>query len=416
MKHFIHYHKIYFLFCILMLFIFSGCGRKAPAQQTDSPSSTPDNSVSAPQETATSESNFVDKLTEDGTKDFYGDYKETGGQIALVVDESGIDDKGFNQDAYKGVKTFSMAAGVSYSYYSAADDSPEAFKAALETAIQNGAELLICAGSQFEQAVGILQDSCPDVSYLLLDGIPKDSSGEELPISSNVHCITYREEEAGYLAGYLTVLEGYTHLGFIGGEELPSVQQYGAGFIKGIDDAAKSLGSLDEITVDYWYSGTFHPDEKVREESLAWYESGTEIIFACGGALYESVLSSADKCDGLLIGVDVDQSGISERFLTSAMKGVESSVIIALDEYLANGFLWPEQMAGKELSCGVTEKCIALPVTAPGWRFKKVTLSDYYSLLTRMRNGEIEIPTDASFIEETDISVIYHENDGEEQP
>ena len=418
MKHIARYHhKSIILFLLVMLFLFSGCEKQeSAATQTESPTATPDSPALDTQETESSQNNFVDKLTEDEAKDYYGDYKETGGQIALVIDNSDIGYKCFNEDAYEGVKTFAMAAGVSYSYYKADDDSREAYMAVLRTAILNNAELIVCGGSQFEQAVGTLQDSNPDVSFLLLDGVPRDSSGKALPISPNVHCITYREEEAGYLAGYLTVMEGYTHLGFIGGEELPSVERYGIGYVKGIDDAAKILDKSDEITVDYWYAGTFHPDEKAEAESALWYESGTEIIFVCGGSLYESVLSSADKCDGLLIGVDVDQSDISERFLTSAMKGVKSSVIIALDEYLANGFLWPEEMSGKEISCGATEKCISLPVTEPGWRFKNVTLKEYYNLLSSIKNEEIEIPTDPDAIQKVSVNVVYHHSGQEEQP
>lgn len=80
-----------------------------------------------------------------------------------------------------------------------------------------------------------------------------------------------------------------------------------------------------------------------------------------GGSLYQSVLLSAEEYDGKLIGVDADQSGISERFLTSATKGIDASVIVALDEFFASGKKWPDKLGGQAVSYGAKEKCVSLP-------------------------------------------------------
>jgi len=421
MRHHFSVYIIYFTALLLLLFSFWGCaGNTADTKETAAsaeggkPGSTtsrgdPDNG-SGNSDTDTGKDNFKDKLALEKETDFYGDYQETGGAVALVIDKSSIDDNGFNQEAYEGAKTYADAAGVSYSYYSAKENTQEAFENVIRHAVENNAKLVICAGSHFEQAVGLLQDTFPDVNFLLLDGVPRDDSGRELPISPNVHCITYHQEEAGYLAGFMAVYEGYRSLGFIGGEQLAAVEQYGAGYVRGISDASEILGVKDDITVNYWYTGTFNPDRSIEENAVKWYSEGTEIIFACGGSIYQSVLAAAKQCDTLLIGVDKDQSSISERFLTSAMKGVKPSVIVALDEYFACGSEWPSEMAGKEISYGAAEKCAALPVTEDAWRFKKATLEDYYQILTRMRNGELSIPTDSGSVQEASVNVIYHNN------
>ena len=145
----------------------------------------------------------------------------------------------------------------------------------------------------FGQAVGELQYEYEDISFLLLDSVPRDSSGQPTDLSDNVHCISYREEESGYLAGYMAVLEGYRRFGFIGGEEIPSVERYGYGFLRGIDDAAVSQKVSRSVSVKYWYADTFSTDKRIEEVAGQWYEDGVEIIFACGGLLYESVLSAA---------------------------------------------------------------------------------------------------------------------------
>lgn len=338
----------------------------------------------------------------------------TGGQVALVIDVGTAMDNGFNQAALNGAQTYAEAADISYSYYSAGEDTPESYENAVITAIENDAVLVICAGSHFEQAVGQLQKEYSDVYFLLLDGVPRDAEGDEIEIASNVHCITYQEEEAGYLAGYMAVLDGYTKLGFIGGEQLPAVEQYGYGYLQGIDAAAEVMGNSDDISVEYWYAGTFMADGRIEEVSREWYEAGTEVIFTCGGSLYQSVLTSAEVCDGRLIGVDVDQSGVSERFLTSAMKGIDSSVIDALDEFFANGRSWPKEIAGNVISYGAKEKCVRLPVQAAAWRFKNAAMSDYLKVLAGLKNGDIQVSDDIDIQPETTVAVIYHERQQED--
>lgn len=59
--------------------------------------------------------------------------------------------------------------------------------------------------------------------------------------------ILYAEEQAGYLAGYAAVNEGYTQLGFMGGIAVPAVIRYGYGFIQGADATGVSA---DIVKVD----------------------------------------------------------------------------------------------------------------------------------------------------------------------
>lgn len=384
-----------YLLIIAFSLLLSGCGAYPALSENGNDSHNPEV--------------YLKQFLQKADESEYHDYQETGGQIALVIDVSSVLDNGFNQAALEGAQIYADAAGVSYSYYSTASDSPESYEDAVLTAIQNDAELIICAGSHFEQAVGNLQNDYNGIYFLLLDGIPRDSSGESLPIASNVHCITYHEEEAGYLAGYMAVLEGYRKLGFIGGERIPSVQKYGHGYLEGINAAAALLGVSDDISVEYWYSGTFFPDQRIEEVSLDWYQSGTQIIFACGGSLYQSVLSSAETCSGKLIGADVDQNNISELFLTSAMKGIDSSVIAALDEFFACGGSWPEELAGIAESYGAEEKCIGLPCLDEEWRFQTATFDDYLQILAALKAGEIQISDNPDFQPEITIFVTYHD-------
>ncbi len=389
----------------MLIFMVSACSaRTAPAEEAD-------HTQQGEQE---ADENVPSDAPAPENEENSGENRKSGVRIALVTDVSSVMDSGFNQAALKGIQTYSDGAGVFYSSYSTQTDAPEAYRDTVLAAIQDNAELIVCVGSHFEQAVGELQDDYEDIYFLLLDGVPRDSADEEVTIAPNVHCMTYREEEAGYLVGYMAVVEGYRKFGFIGGEPLPAVKGYGHGYLQGIDDAAALLEDDEEVSVEYWYADTFSPDKHVEEVSAEWYQTGTEIIFACGGSLYQSVLLSAEEYDGKLIGVDADQSGISERFLTSATKGIDASVIVALDEFFASGKKWPDKLGGQAVSYGAKEKCVSLPVQGTAWRFQTATTNEYLQLLTRLRSGDIQIPIDKDTPPRIAIEVIYYEQQEEE--
>ena len=393
------------------LLTLTGCGdvsspAEEPAEDVSTQPADPDS------EEEDNEEQTPAQETEEKSKD--KDKGAKGRKAALVTDGSSAMENGFNQAALMGVETYADAACVPYACYSAQEDTETAYREAILTAIEDDAELVVCVGPDFEEAVGSLQEEYKDVYFLLLGGVPKDAEEEEIEIADNVHCIIYKEEEAGYLAGYMSVLEGYRKFGFIGGEDRSAVEKYGCGYLQGIDAAAQGLEVDSEVQIDYWYVDAALPVEEIGEMATAWYQDGTEIIFTCGGMLYEAVLPAAEACDGMMIGADVDQSEISGRFLTSAKKGIESSIVVALDDFFANGKKWPEDLAGAALSYGAREKCIGLPMQNDAWRFQNVTVGEYLQVLARLRTGEIQILADTEELPETAVSVVYHNQQEEE--
>ncbi len=193
----------------MLIFMVSACSaRTAPAEEAD-------HTQQGEQE---ADENVPSGAPAPENEENSGENRKSGVRIALVTDVSSVMDSGFNQAALKGIQTYSDGAGVFYSSYSTQTDAPEAYRDTVLAAIQDNAELIVCVGSHFEQAVGELQDDYEDIYFLLLDGVPRDSADEEVTIAPNVHCMTYREEEAGYLVGYMAVVEGYRKFGFIGGE------------------------------------------------------------------------------------------------------------------------------------------------------------------------------------------------------
>lgn len=375
---------------LLLAGILTACG--APADEAAAPGG--ETPAEVQQETAEDEEagqgiemsswrESVQKMFEDP----YGDYRETDGEIAFLADGS-VEDDSYNEAIYNGLRMYALGAGVSFSHYNADPNAPESYQEVIVRAAES-ARIIICAGDIFGEAVGALQGVYPQTSFLLIDSVPRDGEGKELPLADNVHCIMFHEEQAGYLAGYMAVWEGYRSLGFVGGKEEPDILRYGYGYLQGVDAAAKDL-SLEDVTVTYWYADTFSPDIAVRERTAGWYENGVQVIFACGGGLYESVLEAAEEQDGLLIGVDVDQSRISPRFLTSAVKNIGQAVTIALDDYYAAGG-WSEAEAGQVKYYGVEEGCAAIPVVDTEWRFKEIPTTHFFEIYKQMKRGDRQV-------------------------
>lgn len=326
-------------------------------------------------------------------------------EIALVTDVGNIDDKSFNQGAWEGVVAYGDANGVSYDYYRPSEDSTAARVETMKTAIDNGAKVVVCPGYLFEDSVYEIQNEYPDVNFLILDGTPHSADYSDYFTAENTHCILYQEEQAGYFAGYAAVKDGYTKLGFLGGMEVPAVQRFGFGFVQGADAAATEMGV--NVEIKYWYSGSFVPNDDIKTKMTAWNSEGTEVVFACGGGIYLSALAAAEEADTKLIGVDRDQAYESDRFITSAMKDLTNSVVLALTAMYDNGGAWPENYAGQTANLGVADDCVGLPTAEASWRLNNFTVEDYQAMYDSVKSGEIVVSSELTAPATTNATVDY---------
>ena len=317
-----------------------------------------------------------------------------GYELALVTDVGNIDDGSFNQGTWEGLIEFAEANNKTYSYYRPSEDSDEARMETMKTAIENGAKVVVLPGYLFETALYEMQDQYPDVQFLLIDGEPHSADYSTYSTSKNVYCILYKEEQAGYVAGYSIVKDGYTQLGFLGGMEIPAVQRYGYGFLQGVDDAAEDLGV--DVNVKYWYSQSFVANDEIMTKMSSWFTEGTEVVFACGGKIWLSANAAAEANNGKLIGVDVDQAGDSDLIITSAMKYLGHSVVTALTDLYANNGAWPDAVAGQTSTFGAAEDMVGLPTAEESWRFHTFTVDEYNTIMTGIKDGSIEVSNDTN--------------------
>ena len=323
-------------------------------------------------------------------------------EIAMVTDIGTIDDKSFNQGTWEGIVAYAEANGKTYNYYQPTAQSTDIYLDMIEQAVNAGAKVVVTPGFLFEQPIFIAQDMYPDVSFVLIDGNPNDGDwskpeGPEFRTEANAVGIVYAEEQAGFLAGFAAVKDGYTKLGFMGGMAVPAVVRFGYGFVQGAEYAAKELG-IGGLQMNYHYTGGFDATPEAQALAASWYNSGIEVIFACGGAVGNSVMAAAEAANGKVIGVDVDQSGESETVITSAAKGLAASVEQTLEAFYAGTFPGGEAQVKDATLDGVS-----LPMETS--RFNTFSQADYDAVFAKLVAGEITLLNDATVASASEIPV-----------
>ena len=323
-----------------------------------------------------------------------------GYEIALVTDKGNIDDKSFNQGSWEGVVAFAEANNISHQYYKPEEASDEGYLNAISLAVDGGAKVVVCPGYLFEVAVFNAQTMFPDVKFILLDGEPHTADYATYQTESNVACVMYAEEEAGYLAGYAAVMEGMRTLGFEGGMAVPAVIAFGQGYLQGIEAAATELGLEDgSVKVFYHYTGDFAETDANKATAKAMFESGAEVIFGCGGSVGKSVFSAAAEANGKTIGVDINQKADSETVITSAMKGLGASVTAVLESIYADSF---DTYGGKTTFFTAANNGVSLPDDYE--RFTTFTKEQYDAVYATLVDGTVDPVRAVETAEESGIA------------
>jgi len=304
-------------------------------------------------------------------------------ELALVTDIGTIDDKSFNQGSWEGLVKYAREKNISHKYYQPSEQSDDAYLTAIALAVRGGAKVIVTPGFLFEVPVFTAQDRYPDVQFILVDGSPHSQDYSVFKTGNNTVGIAYAEDQAGFLAGYAAVKDGYRRLGFVGGMAVPAVIRYGYGFIQGAEYAAQELRlASGSITVNYHYTGGFAATPEAKTLSASWYNNGVEVIFGCGGAVGNSVMAAAEETGKVMIGVDVDQSGESASVISSAMKELSNSVYACVADYYAGRF-----PGGQNLVFSAANDGVGLPMSSSKWRTFGV--SDYNAIFSKLVDGSI---------------------------
>ena len=361
------------------------------------------------------------------------DVTDVAYKVAMITDYGDITDQSFNQTTYEACKAFAEANGVDFQYFKPADDNTADRVAMIESAVDQGYNVIVMPGYAFGAAIAETAPKFSDVKFIALD-VSAGDLGEGFEVPANLYCAVYQEELCGYMAGYAAVKLGYKNLGFLGGMAVPAVQRYGYGFVQGVDAAAAEL-KLTDVKVNYAYGNQFFGDADITAAMDTWYAGGTEIVFACGGGIYTSAVDAAKKVEGAkVIGVDVDQAAVIANYaagegadaatvegykaltVTSAMKGLYPATFDTLTDVIVNGN-W-EKYSGKIDTLGLVSaddpaaNYVQIPMESTQWADGKFTQDDYKALVKAMFDGTLTVSNDITKAAKDFATVITVDDQG----
>ncbi len=381
------------------------------------------------------------------------DKDKTEYKVAMITDYGDITDQSFNQTTYEACKAFAEKNKIEFKYYKPAGDNTADRVAMIESAVEEGFNVIVMPGYAFGGAIVEAAPQHKDVKFIALDVAKGDlleagvaKAGEKYDYNpdnwelekyvdmSNVYCAIYQEELCGYMAGYAAVKLGYKNLGFLGGMAVPAVVRYGYGFVQGVDAAAAEM-KLTDVKVNYIYGGQFFGDADITAVMDTWYNGGTEVVFACGGGIYTSAVDAAKKVNGAkVIGVDVDQAGVIAKYaagegadqatidgfkaltVTSAMKGLYPATFDTLTDVIVKGN-W-DNYKGKIQNLGLvsgddpTLNYVQIPMESTQWKDGAFTQNDYKAMVKDMFDGKITVSNDITKAAKDFATVITVDDQG----
>lgn len=192
-------------------------------------------------------------------------------------------------------------------------------------------DLVIAVGRQRSAALAAIAARFPAAQFAIVDAGQEDL--KRLP--ANVRGLRFREQEAGYLAGYLAGLVTQHEsgsrqvIGSVGGRKIPSVDRYIAGFQAGAKAANPEVTTLNA------YANDFDDQAKCKEIALDQIARSARVVFQVAGECGLGALAAAGEKNVRGIGSDVDQRYLGPHVLTSAVKKADVAVfqtVLALRE------------------------------------------------------------------------------------
>ena len=241
----------------------------------------------------------------------------------MVPDVSGLNDRGFNHLSYVGLLQAQRELRIEPSVYHS--NAQLDYLPNMTTLARKGYDLTIAVGYTEATAVDTAATNFPNSKFAIVDV----DQTEEKHKPANLLGLLFKEQETGYLVGYLAGLEekrkpGKDVIGSVGGQKQPPVDRFIAGYQAGAKAADPGITTLNN------YSEDFSDLAKCKQIALNQIGQGAGVIFQVAGGCGLGALDAAKEKGVWGIGVDADQSFLGPYILTSAVKRVDTAVFDAI--------------------------------------------------------------------------------------
>jgi basic membrane protein A and related proteins len=259
---------------------------------------------------------------DDGGGDGAGQEQAESIKAGVVTDIGGVNDRSFNSLANKGRKEAQADLGIETRVL--VSDSNADYVPNLTTLAQQQFDLIVPVGFLMADATNTVASKLPNAKFAIVDF----SAAGLKDKPKNVEGLLFAEQEAGYLAGYLAGLWAKDNnakvVSTVGGQKIPPVDHYIAGFQAGAKKAYPGIQTLNA------YSQDFVDQAKCKEIALDQISKGSKVVFQVAGGCGLGALDAAKQEGVQGVGVDADQGYLGEHILTSALKRVDVAVFDAM--------------------------------------------------------------------------------------
>jgi basic membrane protein A len=269
-------------------------------------------------------------------------------QVAMVTDASGLNDRSFNHLAYVGLQQAQRQLGAQIQV--AESKTPADYIPNLASFARRGYDLVVAVGYNEISALNAVAKRFPNTHFAIVDVSNKDLAAHP----KNVLGLLFREEQVGYLTGYLAGLEakrlpGKDVVSSVAGERQPPVDRYIAGYQAGAKKADPGVVTLNA------YAQDFVDPSKCKPLALNQIAAGSIAVFQVAGGCGLGALDAAKEQKVWGIGVDADQSFLGSHVLTSATKKVDRAVFLAIKDVAAGKF-----RGGADVTYGLAQGGVGL--------------------------------------------------------
>ena len=287
----------------VMVFSLAACGGQTNnSTSTKSASKTTSTTSTASTATSTTSSNAGSKAT-----------AKSELKIGLITDVGGIHDHSFNETSWKGMERAKADFGVEINYLESKTDAD--YSSNIESFVDEDYDLIVCVGFKLAEATKKAAESYPDKKFAIID----DANNASLP---NVTCLTFKQEQASYLVGYVAgLVTKKNNVGFVLGMGNEMMHKFGYGYLAGVY-AANPKATVQQINAN-----SFADPAIGKTSATTMITNGADVIFHAAGGTGVGVIQACQENKISAIGVDTDQSSLApDTVITSAMKRVDNAV------------------------------------------------------------------------------------------
>lgn len=252
-------------------------------------------------------------------------------------------DKSFIDSAVRGIRRAEKEFGLQVKIIEAGNDPARWQPALVDAAANEEYDILIVGSWQMTDFLAEVAPKYPDKKFFIYDTAPDFTKCD----CKNIYAVQYKQNEGSYLAGYYAALMTKTDLkgmnpestlGVVGAQPIPVIDD----FIVGFKNGAKDAGLDPEKDIIIQYAGGWTDPAKGKEQALAMYQQGADIVFQVAGGTGEGVFQAALESGKYAIGVDSDQAMIEKDtnpelaavIITSMMKNVDNSLYRAFQKHI----------------------------------------------------------------------------------